>query len=104
LVPPLQHIIDTYHCCFGPSDNSQNVARAASLAAAGRRKGTERGNSIKRGCRASFRVVQPHNSDLAQIRVPEDGWNALLEHTNEAGHICHGPGCPEAGKFPLLSW
>jgi len=60
------------------------VAIAASLEA-GRRKGTERGDSIKRGCRASLRVVQPHNSDLAQVRVPEDGRNALLEHTNEAG-------------------
>jgi hypothetical protein len=57
------------------------VARAASLTAAGRRRGTERGDSIKRGCKARFRVVKPHNSDLAQIRVPEDGWNAMLEHT-----------------------
>jgi hypothetical protein len=96
-------MIDTYHCCFGPKDYSQNVARAASLTAAGRRRGTERGDSIKRGCKARFRVVKPHNSDLAQIRVPEDGWNALLEHTNEAGQVCHGPECAAAGKCPLLS-
>lgn len=49
-----------YHCCFGPKDNSANVPSDAAsqvLEKGQRRKRTEFGEGIKRGCQACLTVV-----------------------------------------------
>jgi hypothetical protein len=103
IMPFLQHNLDTYRCCFGPDDNSENLQTAASVQASKRDKATESGRSIKRGCQASFRVAVPHEGEEAQIRVVDSDWDALMRHNNSSGNVCHGPDCQNAGKYHLLS-
>jgi hypothetical protein len=114
LVPPLQHIIDTYHCCFGPSDNSQNVARAASLAAAGRRKGTERqadpGAARQKALAAIADTEQVQSSLIDLLQVDDPRWARLALETNtyklrlmtlQATLVMEGPSVQRCGALPV---
>ena len=59
-----------HYCGFGPEDLSSNLPKAEKKQEHERRKLTEHGESIKRGCQYHFSVtVRARTPDIAELRV-----------------------------------
>lgn len=88
-------VLEKYHffCAFGPEDHSSNLPTADKKEQGQRRRLTEHGESIKRGCQAHFSVtVRAKTPEQFELRVYH------RDHLNKQGQPCHGAGCATAGR------
>lgn len=88
-------MLEKYHffCGFGPEDHSNNLPTAEKKEGGERRRLTEHGESIKRGCLAHFSVtVRTKSPDQVELRIYH------RDHLNKHGQLCHGAGCASAGR------
>lgn len=80
----------TYYCCHGPEDHSHNIpaeTEAHARSDGSRRKQTQWGGGIKRGCQASFTAaVYIAEPTIVELQYTQ------MEHVNKAGLPCHGEG------------
>ena len=96
-------VLEKYHfwCAFGPDDQSSNLPTPEKseqglpwrFRRCPRRRLTEHGESIKRGCLAHFSVtVRARRPDQLELRIYH------RDHLNKHGQPCHGPDCATAGR------
>ncbi len=88
-------VLEKYHfwCAFGPEDHSSNLPTAEKREQGERRRLTEHGESIKRGCQAHFSVtVRAKQLDQVELRIYH------RDHLEKQGQPCHGAECATAGR------
>lgn len=82
-----------FYCAYGPEDLSSNLPEPKQKGPDERRRLTEHGESIKRGCQAQFSLtVRMRTPDIAELRVYH------RDHLNKQGQPCHGKDCKAPGK------
>ena len=89
-------VLEKYHfwCAYGPEDHSSNLPTADKREQGERRRLTEHGESIKRGCQAHFSVtVRAKQPDQVELRICRRKGLLIKE-----GQQCHGAECASAGR------
>ena len=88
-------MLEKYHfwCAYGPEDHSSNLPTAEKREQGERRRLTEHGESIKRGCQAHFSVTVRAQNSRTKLSCA-----SIRETISKQEQPCHGAECASAGR------